>query len=69
MYIVIEIQKNAEGQVATLVSTFTNQNEAESKYHEILKYAAVSTLPKHSAVILGEDGYELMYNCYIHGGE
>ena len=64
MFIVMEIQKSANGQVATLVSTFEKQNEAESKYYDILKYAAISSLPKHGAVILTEDGFAFMNKCY-----
>lgn len=55
-YIVIEIQKNSEGVVSTIVTTFADRRQAESKYYEILKFAALSDIPTHGAVIIGEDG-------------
>lgn len=66
-YIVIELQKNAEGQ--DLVSLVTNHNtraEAESKYYSILAYAAVSNIPVHSAIIVSEDGFPEKHACYKH---
>lgn len=65
-YIVIEIQTNTDGTVGTLVNSYDEQNEAESKYHSILAYAATSTLPKHSAFILNNIGHTLKSDVYIH---
>lgn len=66
MYIVFEIQTNADGTVGTLVSTYTDQNQAESKYHQVLEYAAVSTLPVHSCVLMTGEGFQLKAECYKH---
>lgn len=55
-YIVSEIQTNSEGVAAVLNSSFTNRNEALSKYFDILKYATVSSVPVHTAMIFTEDG-------------
>ena len=55
-YIVIEIQKTANGNVSTLVTQHTNRFEAEAKYHTVLAAAAVSSLPAHGAVILTDTG-------------
>ena len=65
-YIVIELQKNAEGQVANIVTAFDNLAEAESKYHTILADAAVSKLPVHSAIIVSEEGFPVKHQCYKH---
>lgn len=65
-YIVIELQKNAEGQVANIVTAFDNLAEAESKYHTILAAAAVSKLPVHSAIIVSEEGFPVKHQCYKH---
>ena len=65
-YIVLEIQINDNGTVGTLVNSFDAQNTAESKYHDILKYAAISTIPKHTAVIITEEGRVLEKKCYDH---
>ena len=64
MFIVVEIQKNDT--VATLASTHETRNEAENKYHTVLAYAAVSTLPKHGAVMLDEDGIYIKSECFEH---
>lgn len=66
MYIVIELQKNAEGQVANLVTAYNTLAEAESKYHSILASAAISDIPVHSAVILSEEGFPVANKCYKH---
>ena len=52
MYLVIEIQKTQEGQVSHLVTTHTTLSEAESKFHQILTYAAQTQLASHAATIL-----------------
>ena len=66
MYIVIELQTNGSGQVANLVTTYEDKNEAESKFHQILSAASVSNVPVHSAVILTETGMMERQECYIH---
>lgn len=55
MYIVVELQNN-NGTVSNIVTAYSTQAQAEQKYHEILKYAAVTTLTSHSAVILNDRG-------------
>ena len=67
MFIVLEIQTNADGAVATLVDAFADRNQAEQKYHTILSYAAISELPKHAAVMLDEEGRFIKAECYEHG--
>lgn len=69
MYIVVEIQTNADSTVGNLVFAYADKNEAYSKYHSILAAAAVSILPKHAAVILQNDGLPLEFRCFEHGGE
>ena len=64
MFIVIEIQTST--QVATIVNAYEDRNTAEQKYHMILSAAAVSTVPKHGAVMLTDEGVRLKGECYIH---
>ena len=66
MYIVIELQKSADGHVANIVTEHTSLNEAESKYHSILAAAAVSNIPMHSAIIVSEEGFPVKHYCYKH---
>lgn len=56
MYIVIEIQTNADGTVGTLVNAYKEWKDAEAKFHSILAAAAKTSLPCHSAVILTNEG-------------
>lgn len=64
MYIVIEIQTS--NTVATLVNAYEDRNQAESKYHQILTAAALSSVPKHSAVLMNDEGNRIKSECYIH---
>lgn len=65
MYVVVEVQKTG-GSVATLVNSYEDRNQAESKWHEILKYAAISSLEKHGAIIFTDDCVPVMYKSYEH---
>ena len=67
MYIVMELQKSAEGVVSNLVTSHENLAEAESKYYAILSAAAVSQIPVHSAVLVSEEGFPVRNQCYKHG--
>lgn len=68
MFFVIETQvENGVG--ATLVTTKETRNEAESDYHRILQYAAISEVDVHGAIILTEDCVPIMYKSYVHKGE
>lgn len=71
MYCVIELQLWADGSLHPLTYIKSSENEAWSKYHEILKYAAISENPVHSAIILTESGQVLPRSgqCYVHASE
>lgn len=67
MYIVLEIQTFDNGQVATLPPTIkATRDEAESVYHSILSYAALSELPMHAAILMTSEGKEIMHQAYTH---
>ena len=65
-YVVIEIQTDSEGQVSNLVSVYDDENQAKSKYHTVLSYAAVSNLPVHACTILSNEGFNVKDECYKH---
>lgn len=67
MYIVLEIQTSTT--VATLVNSYEDRNQAESKYHQILSAAALSSVPKHSAVLMDDVGETIKMDSYIHETE
>lgn len=66
MYIVIELQKNAEGGVSNLVTSHDTLNDAESKFYSILASAAINSVPVHSAIIVSEEGFPVKHQCYKH---
>ena len=64
MYIVLEIQKNTEGQAGVIPLAYATLREAEGRFHQILAVAAESQLPVHAAAVLTEDGRSLRSECY-----
>ena len=69
MFIVIEIQTNADGSAGNFVWAFNSMDEAWSKYHAVLTSAAVSSLPCHACVLLGNDGQKYAAQAYRRGQE
>ena len=65
-YIVIEMQKNADGHVSNLVTAHDTLAEAESKFYTILASAAINEVPVHSAIIVSEEGFPVKHQCYKH---
>ena len=64
-YLVIEIQKFADGTVAVPpISTYDSFFEAISRYHTVMAAAAVSDVPVHSCVVLNEVGQEIRMDSY-----
>ncbi len=64
-YIVIEIQKAADGSIAVPpINTYDNFFDALSRYHTILAAAAVSAVPVHTCVILNDVGQEIRMDSY-----
>lgn len=63
-FFVIEFQETADGAVAHIITDHDTKEEAESKYHAVLQYAAVSHLRRHSAVIITPDGFVQKKECY-----
>lgn len=66
MFIVLEIQLNANDQVATLVNAYADRFDAENKYHTVLAAAAKSTLPKHAASMFDEEGMMIKHEYFTH---
>lgn len=68
-FLVMEIQKFANGTMSTPTYSYDNINSAEAKYHAILSSAAVSSLPVHSCVMVNEEGMYVKSQCFIHDVE
>lgn len=65
VYIVMEVQSDG-ATASTLINSYTERNEAESKYHQILTSAAVSSVKVHTAVLLTDTGKTLKTEKYEH---
>ena len=74
-FYIIEIQQNKDGEYGHLVHWVFDEDptkarlKAESKYHEILSAAAVSDTLKHSAIIISDEAFPVMFQCYKHEAE
>ena len=65
-FIVMQVWIDTEGKIGTPVQNFDNENEAWSRYHGILSQAAKSSYPKHGAIIMNEDLFELEHKVFTH---
>ena len=69
MFYVIEMQTNADETGAGILTTHKTKNEALSKYHKILQFAAVSEVPIHAAACLDEEGALIKRESFDHRDE
>ena len=65
-FIVMQCWIDAEGKIGTPVQNFDSEDEAWSRYHGILSQAAKSSYPKHGAIIMNEDLFELEHKVFVH---
>ena len=63
-YIVLEIQKSAQGTVSTLATTYDDKPHADAGYYSLLAVCALSALPKHGALLMNENGIVLKYEMF-----
>ena len=68
-YIVLEITRNAQGNIAVYPSAKELQSSAEKKYYEILERAVDSNSPLHGAVLMSAEGFFLQSKCYNHDAQ
>ena len=64
-YIVIELQTNGNT-TANIVSSYSDRNQAESKFHTVMASAAVSAVEVHACTMLTEDGKVVRQESYRH---
>ena len=65
-YIVLEMQTSNGVTAVVPPATYTDRNEAEAKFHQILQYAATSNIERHAASLITEDGRLVRNECYVH---
>lgn len=68
-FIVMQCWIDTEGKIGTPVQNFDNEDEAWSRYHGILSQAAKSSYPKHGAIIMNEDLFELEHKVFVHDAQ
>lgn len=74
-FYIIEIRQLSNGEYEHTVHYAWDENpdlarlKAESKYHEILATAAVSETQKHSAIIISDEAFPVVHQCYKHEAE
>lgn len=65
MYTVIELQ-TTNGITSIITFMFSDRDQAEAKFHNILSYAAVSTVEIHAVSILDALGDVVKNDRYYH---
>ena len=68
-FIVLEVTRNAQGNLAVYPSAKEQEESAYSKYYEILSRAASSNSPVHGAVMMTFDLFKLESKAFIHEPE
>jgi hypothetical protein len=61
MYLVLEIQKLSDSNVAVVTPIYSNSDihQAESEFYRLCSIAAVSQIPRHSILFIKDDGYTI----------
>lgn len=66
MFYVLEIQHYNNGERGHLVHWANDYLHGMSKFYEVLSAAAVSTLPKHAAILVDDEGQPQDFKCFVH---
>lgn len=66
MFYVLEIQENVNNEGSYLITSHNTKEEALSKWHTILSYAAVSQIYLHTAVVINNLGEYIARETYKH---
>ena len=66
MYIVIELQYTAQGQLSNIATSYETIEQAWNKFYTVLAYAAISEIKVHSAVILDYTGRSIAQKSFTH---
>lgn len=67
MFIIIEMQKDQSGNVAiTPAIQREDENEAYSEYFRVASIAAVSSIPRHSVILLEDNGFPREFKSFEH---
>ena len=67
-YVVIEIQTTNDN-VSTIVNQYDTLPQAESAYHQVLSFAAVSNVEWHGAMLMNSQGSVYRNDMFTHLAE
>ena len=71
-YYIVEIQQYPNGEYGHIVHFAYDEDpdkarlKAESTYHSILAAASISETKKHSAIIISDESFPVLNQCYKH---
>ena len=65
-YIVMEMQTSNGATAIVPPVSFTDRNQAESRFHSILASAAISAIEEHAVVMITDDGRVVRNEVYRH---
>lgn len=68
-YIVLELQTDAEGNVASIMNSYDNINQADSAYYLALSSAAISSVKIHTLMMFTPTGQTIKSDYYKHATE
>lgn len=69
VFYVLELQTYGDGTGSAIPMSYDNLPTAESKYYLILSAAAVSTVYRHGAVLMTEEGFTMKQEVFTHAVE
>ena len=66
IFYVLELQTFGDGTGSVIPMSYPTLREAESKYYLILSAAAISTVYRHGAVLMTEEGFTMKQEVFTH---
>lgn len=66
VFYVLELQTFGDGTGSVIPMSYPNLRAAESKFYLILSAAAISTVYRHGAVLMTEEGFTLKQEVFTH---
>ena len=66
IWYVFELQTYGDGTGSAIPMSFPDIRQAESKYYLILSAAAISSVYRHGAVLMTEEGFVLKQEVFTH---
>ena len=66
VYYVMELQTYGDGTGSAIPQAYDNLPAAESKYYLILSAAAISSVYRHGAVLMTEEGFTMKQEVFTH---